>query len=225
MYYEDVSPEVVGALLKRALEERITLSALRDSEQLIDDILEKCDAIKNITDAASTPEQKVERLRALIDIFQPDILLRDLTRHELNASGTDGSENEEAEAELEELQRMSAVELLTLVGAKGLSADHVIIIGFDNVNMSWITRNAFYVALTRARESLHLITSAKAGGSSAPHQFLDGLPDGNLDFQKYTQSKPNFTSLKNKAGFRKYFEQLIWAASQQKKKTSKKSKK
>jgi ATP-dependent exoDNAse (exonuclease V) alpha subunit len=42
----------------------------------------------------------------------------------------------------------------------------VIIIGFDNVNMSWVTRNAFYVAMTRARRSLHIVTALKAGGQS-----------------------------------------------------------
>ena len=224
IYYEGFSREVVGGLLKRALVEGTSFSALRDSEPLVDGILKKCDAVKSIIDAASTPEQKVEHLATLIDIFEPDTLLRDLTRQELNAKETERSElEEEVEAEVEELQRMSAVELISLVGAKGLSADHVIIIGFDNVNMSWITRNAFYVALTRARESLHLITSAKAGGSSAPHPFLTGLPEDNLELYKYVQSKPHFTSLKNKPAFTKYFEQLIWAASQQKKKSSKKS--
>ena len=56
---------------------------------------------------------------------------------------------------------MSAVELMTIVGSKGLSADHVIIIGFDNVNMSWVTRNAFFVATTRARRSVHLMTALR----------------------------------------------------------------
>ena len=65
------------------------------------------------------------------------------------------------------------MELMTIVGSKGLSADHVIIIGFDNVNIGWVTGNAFYVAMTRARHSLHIITALKAGGAACPHDFLD----------------------------------------------------
>jgi superfamily I DNA/RNA helicase len=80
---------------------------------------------------------------------------------------------------------MSAVELMTIVGSKGLSADHVIIIGFDNVNMNWVTRNAFFVATTRARSSLHIITALKAGGATGPHKFLDDLPDDHLEFSRY----------------------------------------
>jgi superfamily I DNA/RNA helicase len=97
---------------------------------------------------------------------------------------------DEEEAELEEIQvkQMSAVELMTIVGSKGLSADHVIIIGFDNVNMNWVTRNAFFVAKTRARRSLHLITALKAGGAARPHAFLDHLPNSHLEFSRYTKS-------------------------------------
>jgi superfamily I DNA/RNA helicase len=80
---------------------------------------------------------------------------------------------------------MGTVELMTIVGAKGLSADHVIIIGFDNVNMHYVTRNAFFVALTRARKSLHLVTALKAGGAASAHEFLQRLPDENLEFSRY----------------------------------------
>ncbi len=48
---------------------------------------------------------------------------------------------EEEEAELEEIEvkKIGAVELMTIVGSKGLSADHVISITFENVNMAWVT--------------------------------------------------------------------------------------
>ena len=68
-------------------------------------------------------------------------------------------DEEEAESSEREVKEMSAVELLTIVKSKGLTADHVIIIGFDDVNMKFVSKNAFYVALTRARKSLHLLTS------------------------------------------------------------------
>jgi UvrD-like helicase family protein len=103
---------------------------------------------------------------------------------------------------------MSAVELMTIVGAKGLSADHVIIIGFDNVNMSWVTRNAFFVAKTRARKSLHLITALKAGGAAGPHGFLDHLPDAHLEFSRYTKGDLTKKSCGGRAGFLRYLANL-----------------
>jgi hypothetical protein len=69
----------------------------------------------------------------------------------------------------------------------------VIIIGFDNVNMGWITTNAFYVAMTRARRSLHIITALKAGGAARPHDYLNALPDENLEFSKYTKGNRTLT--------------------------------
>jgi superfamily I DNA/RNA helicase len=84
---------------------------------------------------------------------------------------------------------MSCVELMTIVGSKGLSADHVIIVGFDNVNMSWVSRNAFFVAMTRARKSLHTVTGLKAGGATEIHAFATKLPDGHIEFSKYTKGK------------------------------------
>jgi len=74
---------------------------------------------------------------------------------------------------------------MTIVGSKGLSADHVIIIGFDDVNMSRITKNAFYVAMTRARKSLHILTALKSGGARQAHNFLERLPDEHAEYYSY----------------------------------------
>ena len=103
---------------------------------------------------------------------------------------------------------MAAVELMTIVGSKGLSADHVIIIGFDNVNIGWVTRNAFYVAMTRARRSLHIITALKAGGAARPHDYLDALPDENLEFSKYTKGGRTLTVLGSRIDLKVYLEFL-----------------
>jgi superfamily I DNA/RNA helicase len=99
---------------------------------------------------------------------------------------------------------------MTIVGAKGLSADHVIIIGFDNVNMAWVTRNAFFVALTRARKSLHLVTALKAVGAARAHDFLHRLPDENLEFSRYTKGgrkKENFPGRKKWSDYLGYLNQ------------------
>jgi len=132
-------------------------------------------------------------------------LRRDLEKHEINEQRVDVVEHQEEEtAELEEIEvkQMSAVELLTIVGSKGLSADHVIIIGFDNVNMGWITRNAFYVAITRARKSLHILTALKAGGAARAHKFLDQMPDDNVEFSRYAKGERKQTILDGRNAFR-----------------------
>ncbi len=87
------------------------------------------------------------------------MLQRDLERHGVDKQRIEAIEHQdEEEAELEEIQvkQLSAVELMTIVGAKGLSADHVIIIGFDNVNMNWVISDA---AGLRRSERLFEISS------------------------------------------------------------------
>ncbi len=72
-----------------------------------------------------------------------------------------------------------------------------------------MTRNAFFVAMTRARKSLHMITALKAGGAAGPHEFLQRLPDGNLEFSRYTKGKRNQEKF---SGRRKLIEYLRDAA-------------
>ena len=61
--------------------------------------------------------------------------------------------------------------------AKGLSAQHVIVLGCDSTNMGYTTELQFYVALSRARESLHLITALKAKGAKAAHEYVYDIPE------------------------------------------------
>jgi len=123
-------------------------------------------------------------------------------------AGLEHEEEEEAELEEIEVKRMGAVELVTIVGSKGLSADHVIIIGFDNVNMSWVTKNAFYVAMTRARKSLHILTALQSGGAGQAHGFLDQLSDDYAEFYSYKKSNRSKSQLHGKQGFKDYLSRL-----------------
>jgi superfamily I DNA/RNA helicase len=97
---------------------------------------------------------------------------------------------------------------MPIVRSKGLSADHVFVIGFDNVNLGWVTRNAFYVAMTRARKSLHLVTALKAGGASGPSHFLDHLPDKHLAFSKYTKGNRTQEMFLGRAEYLRYIGNL-----------------
>ena len=74
--------------------------------------------------------------------------------------------------------------------------------------MGWITRNAFYVAVTRARKSVHIITALRAGGAVRSHHFLDRLPDANLEFSKYTKGKRLQVVLRNRTELARYLQFL-----------------
>ena len=139
-----------------------------------------------------------------------DLLQKDLEKEKVDEKlvhAIEHQEDEDAELEEIEVRSMSAIELMTIVGSKGLSADHVIIIGFDDVNMKWVTRNAFFVAMSRARRSLHLLTALGAGGAKEPHKFLTRLPDANLEFCKYTKAKGR-EKLRGRIKFGEYIKSL-----------------
>jgi superfamily I DNA/RNA helicase len=61
-----------------------------------------------------------------------------------------------------------------------MSAEHVIVLGCDETNMNHVTRNAFYVALTRARRSLTLLACMEGGGAEGLHPFVHVLPDEHI---------------------------------------------
>ena len=209
LHYEGVRGNELLALLRSCLAEGKSFSALGAQE--IKDALAKAQKVRDILDSNETIKKKVEALAKHIQIDDLKSLERDLEQHGLDKKRIEAIEHQdEEEAELEEIQvkQMSAVELMTIVGAKGLSADHVIIIGFDNVNMNWVTWNAFFVAKTRARKSLHLITALKAGGATGPHTFLDHLPDAHLEFSRYTKTGRTQQPCGGRNGFLRYLEKL-----------------
>lgn len=218
--YEE-SLDVILPLLKTGLETGVDFSQMTNS--VIVTVLEKCNRIKFIIESNLSIIEKIKKIKEEITLNDENVLKRDLERQALNESVLQSVEFEEEErAELEELKasQMSAIELMSITGSKGLSADHVIIIGFDDVNMSWVTRNAFYVGLTRARKSLHIITAASAGGAQHPHGFLDDLPVDNVEFYKYVRSTHQKTLLATRDDFKRYFRGLSYAKSQSQKKHS-----
>jgi superfamily I DNA/RNA helicase len=209
LHYEGVRGSQFLALLGACLAESKSFSALGAQE--IKDALAKAQKLRDILDSKDTIKKKIEEVAKHIQIDDIKSLERDLERHGLDKKRIEAIEHQdEEEAELEEIQvkQMSAVELMTIVGAKGLSADHVTIIGFDNVNMNWVTRNAFFVAKTRARKTLHLITALKAGGATGPHTFLDDLPDAQLEFSRYTKSGRTLQPCGGRSGFFRYLAKL-----------------
>ena len=192
--------------------------AMRDAQNLCDlalkeikDALSKCNEIKAILDTKDTVAEKLEQICNLISVADKENLQKDLERKTINQEGAPSLEHaEEEEAWLEEIEvkRMGAVELMTIVGSKGLSADHVIIIGFDDVNMRWATKNAFYVAMSRARKSLHILTALKSGGSKQAHEFLCQLPEDHIEFYSYKKKNHTKSPLNGRQGFTNYLSKL-----------------
>jgi len=212
MFYENLSPERSVELIEKALANGVHLCDLDDEE--IVDINKKCLQVKAILDELSDISKSLNLLSKILGELNKEALLLDLENRPIKEHEIATLEEEADDAaEVSELQAgsMSAVEFLTIVGSKGLSADNVIILGFDNVNMSYTTQNAFYVAVTRAREGLHLLTALQARGASAAHGFLERLPDDNTDFKSYKKTGGVLSDLGSKQGFKDYLGKLVYA--------------
>lgn len=208
LFYEEVAG-VVHGLIETALQSDKAFCELNPDDIKV--VLTKCNNIKTVIDSGDPIDEKVNEISKYISVSNKNQLKEDMERQAINQDEISKIEHkEEEDAELEELEtkKMSAVELMTLVGAKGLSADHVIVIGFDDVNMSRITKNAFYVALTRARKSLHIITALKSGGARQPHNFLDQLPDEHIEFYSYRKRDRMNNLLGGRQGFKDYINKI-----------------
>jgi len=90
------------------------------------------------------------------------------------------------------------MELLTMTRAKGLSAEHVIVLGADSTNMERVSAELFFVALTRARTSLHIVVSWGARGARDPHEFVMDLPEEHCQYTK--TASDGVSTLEGRAG-------------------------
>ncbi|MCL4449688.1 MAG: UvrD-helicase domain-containing protein [Actinobacteria bacterium] len=210
LQYENVAIARVHELIEMAMQNNQNFNDLDAAE--IKSAVQKSNEIKTILETnGQTIEQKIESIARHISLSDKKRLKDDIERKSINQEEvTEIEHQEEEEAELEEIEvkKMGAIELMTVVGSKGLSADHVIIIGFDNVNMGWVTKNAFYVAMTRARKSLHILTALKSGGARQAHDFLDQLSDEHAEYFSYKKSNHAKNQLQGKQGFKNYLNSL-----------------
>jgi hypothetical protein len=209
LHYEKVPEDNVHELIFEAMRDDKNLCGLDTPK--IKGTLGKCDKIRTILTAKGTISEKLDQIANLISVADKTKLQKDMEQKAIGREEVailEREEEEEAEMEEIEVKKMGAVELMTIVGSKGLSADHVIMIGFDNVNMGWVRKNAFYVALTRARKSLHLLTALKSGGAAKPHSFLSQLPDDHLEFYKYCKGVRTKKLLGNRQCFMNYLDYI-----------------
>lgn len=198
MYYEGVQQGDVYQLLTIALSQNLSFYQI-DSD-IISSLTDKVDKVRVIMDGDLSPAEKSDAVGKLLTINDIKALAADVEKYQDDRAGLLPQEVDEESAE-KGASKMSALELLTIVGSKGLSADHVMILGFDDVNMTHITRNAFYVAMTRARKSLHMFTARGSRGAQMPHGFLEHLPESNVEFYIYKKGKADKEQMRNKASF------------------------
>ncbi len=193
LQHEGLEPHLVHPMLVDALERGCPLAEI-DNEELRG-ALAKCQAMVQIIESDTLgPSGKVDAAKQLVRVEDAPRLEAELDEFPISSGGA--SEGDEGDEAIDTAGALSSVELLTLVGAKGLSAKHVVVVGCDDRNMEQTSALTFFVALSRARESLHLITSLKAGGASEPHAFVLELPDGCCEFRvhKKTSTADHFST-------------------------------
>jgi superfamily I DNA/RNA helicase len=201
-YHEKYTIKQVHELIIKATQDEIGFCKI-DSEK-VKNILDKCENIKKILDDSETSlDKKIDNLSEHISISNRDFLKKDIEHWDIKKAKDELERIEEISTDVKEIRRMNAIEIMTIVGSKGLSADNVIIVGFDDVNMKYVTKNAFYVATARARKSLHILTALKSGGATKAHGYLDQLPEEHLEFHKHTKEKAT-VSLSDKDCFCNY---------------------
>ncbi len=159
---------------------------------------------------ADDAAEMVAQLAQLIDVMDSEALAEEIRRKPIRRSTRVDDKDEPVET----AGLLPAVAQMTIFASKGLSAHHVIVLGCDDVNMSKLNDLAFFVALTRARESLHLVVAAKSGGAKVPHRFVFDLPPNCCEYVSFTKTSGVVTPLNGASGLRKYFEKLAWARSQ-----------
>lgn len=199
LHDQGVSGGRVHELLDRALAEGRTLASLIDESEVSTLVAIAHQVSHAVLDVGLDPAEKAAAIARLIKIEDADGLAAELARDPLTLFNNIAED--EAEEAIETAQDVAAVEMMTMFKSKGLSARHVIIIGCDEVNLARTTALTFFVGITRARASLHLITSLKAGGSTRPADYVLDLPEDSCAYLEYKKTGRVSTFLAGRRAF------------------------
>lgn len=168
--YELVEQAVVTSLIQEALTRGKSLSELEHIA--IKTALKKVETVRTIVEGKWSPVDQARAIAEIVKIEDVDALAEDLENAPIK-----GEPDSDADSPvLGRNEIVTSVDVTTIVGAKGLSADHVIVLGCDEVNLDRVTHSAFFVALTRARKSLTLMMCIGGGGATCLHRFVLTLP-------------------------------------------------
>ena len=216
LHYEGLTNEQVHPLIERALDERLSLSQI-ESEPIAD-ALRKCFQVSSVmADHTLSFEERVRALTELIHIADSKSLIAEIEVHPMQ--GGIWAVEEEGDEAVETAGALSPVEMLTMVGSKGLSSQHVIVIGCDDVNMNNVSRLTFFVAMTRARKSLYLITSLQTEGSTREHQYIGEIPEACCDFAVYKKTGRILEAHGDRVSWSSAISTWTWIATQNKKRS------
>ena len=187
LHEEGVSFDAVHDLLLQAFDRGCGLADL-GAESIVA-ALGACGEVAGIvSDDALDVTERSAALADLVSVADIARLTQDLAARPLSPVDVDAAD--EGDEAIETAGSMAPIELLSLVGSKGLSAQHVMIIGCDDVNLHRVSPLTFFVAMTRARQSLHLLVSMRSGGAKDAHDYLGELPPGHCECIEYTKSAP-----------------------------------
>jgi hypothetical protein len=199
LHHEGVPSIRVHELLQLALSGGVSLTSLLDETE-IGDLVTIAEAVWDVVqDDDLEPTAKAAELSALVSVADQGTLASELAADPIGA--VDDPTEEEAEEAIETAGDVAAVEMMTMFQSKGLSAQHVIIIGCDNLNLARTAALTFFVGLTRARKSLHLIASMRAGGCTGAADYLLELPPEFCDYVEYKKTERVSTALRNRQAF------------------------
>jgi len=202
LHYHGTKPSEMHELLVAALDSGKDLCDL--NAERITAAFAIAEKVRNILDSTGAPKEKVAALVAAgVRVKHGEELEAQLAKRHLETveKQLEDAEEKEAETAGRGLARLSAAEQMTIVSSKGLTAEHVIVLGCDDVNMNYVTKNAFFVALTRARKEVHFVCSLKTGGASAPHRWLHRLLGNHVHYVWYNKTGNMVKELNGWNGF------------------------
>lgn len=210
LYLAEVLDSRVHEMLNQALEGDVALADMEEPEIIA--ALSKAARIGELVAQQLPAEDLARAVESTILVSDCRKLAMDLAAQPLDTNARaaleQATENAAEQRDTGEVTP-NPVDIMTIVGAKGLSAEHVIVIGCDDVNMSRVTPKAFYVGLTRARTTVTLLVAAQARGGQKPHAFIRLLPEDAVEFVKFT--KMNGEELLGcRTDFVTYFDRLQW---------------
>jgi len=210
LYYQGLTTRAVHRLLAAALEASGLLSQVPSAE--VSEALRIAGEVARACAEEPDSQRLATRVAALIPIADVGALAEAITQRPLGASALATLERDEEAAGEQPGAAPSArtLEILSLVGAKGLSADHVLILGCDEHSMDPIGPKAFFVGLTRARISLQCVANLGAMGAADAHGFIYRLPQAHVTYCCYTKQR-GLELLAGAAGLRGYFRKVATA--------------
>ena len=150
------------------------------------EILNRARTVAGILDTEGLPAAEMATLiGGILPLKDAKALVRDLEGNPIKRSAAREVEDEKA---IDVHGPVEPVLLMTIFGAKGLSAHHVMVVGCDDANMNRTRELPFYVAVTRARKSLHLLMALQAGGAKELHPFALDLPEECCEYATYKKT-------------------------------------